>query len=118
MSCVDFSVLEQFCELLGEDGRNETKELIDLYLTDAPEQLQMMQEGLLSDNMETFKRAAHSFKSSSANIGAFDLQALCQVMENQASTGEIASLEKELTTAKSQFEKVKAELSTWRNQAC
>ena len=115
MSYVNFSILEQFCELLGEDGKSETKELIDLYLTDAPEQLQIMQESLLSDDAEAFKRAAHSFKSSSANVGAFDLQALCQVMEDQASTGEIASLKKELTAATSQFEKVKAELLAWGN---
>lgn len=113
MSVIDFSILEQFCELLGEDGKSESCELINLYLTDGLAQIALMEESLKKQDAETFRRAAHTFKSSSANVGAFDLQALCQSMETQAVSGDITPLKDPLTLAIEQFDQVKNELQQW-----
>ncbi len=81
MGAVDFSVLEQFKELMGDEGEDEVRDLVNLYLDDAPNQISAMKESLSGSNAEEFCRAAHSFKSSSANIGAFGLQTICSELE-------------------------------------
>jgi HPt (histidine-containing phosphotransfer) domain-containing protein len=45
-------------------------ELVDVYLQDAPEQIQQMRAGLASGDIEGVRRAAHSLKSNSASLGA------------------------------------------------
>ena len=113
MQIIDFSILEQFCELLGENGKNEARELVNLYLQDAPEQIKTMQDSLEANEIEIFKRAAHTFKSSSANVGASGIQTLCQSMENEATTGNLDTLKTPLTEVITQFQQVKDELQKW-----
>ena len=115
MSKIDFSVLEQFCELLGEDGKKEANELVQLYLTDAPEQIDLMRQGLSSDDNEQLKRAAHTLKSSSANVGAMDLQRVCQTLEDQAGNIDTTSLSKQVHHIMHQFEAIKTQLQQWIN---
>jgi len=115
MANVDFSILEQFCELMGDDGKSEAADLVTLYLSDAPEQITAMQRSLESNDSETFRRAAHTFKSSSANVGAFDLQALCQYMETKASAGDMSTLSTSLDATIKNFDLVKQALNQWVN---
>ena len=113
MSAVDFSILEQFCELLGDDGKAEACELINLYLEDAPIHIEVMKKSLITQDTEAFRRAAHTLKSSSANVGGLDLQTLCQTMETAAVNGSIDPLKESLDLAEAQFNQVKAELQQW-----
>ncbi len=113
MAVIDFSVLEQFCELLGEDGKKEAGELVSLYLTDAPVQIGTMEKGLSEQSAETVRNAAHTFKSSCANVGAFELQNICQVMETEAANGDLSNIKNALAQVTEQFNNVKISLEQW-----
>ncbi|MTI12741.1 Hpt domain-containing protein [Sansalvadorimonas verongulae] len=112
MEPVDFSVLDEFKELMGDEGEEEVKELVTLYLEDAPNQLAILKDSLVDGDVESFKRAAHSFKSSCGNIGAMGLQALCLDMEQKAIAGGLGTdCEPMLSQAISGFEDVKTALN-------
>ena len=114
MEPVDFSVLDEFKELMGDEGEEEMKELVGLYLEDGPAQLTLMTDSLADGDVEGFKRAAHSFKSSCGNIGAMGLQALCLDLEQKAIAGELgAACEPILAQAVSGFEDVKVALNNY-----
>jgi HPt (histidine-containing phosphotransfer) domain-containing protein len=56
-------------------------ELIDLYLSDAPEQLEALGRAVSSHDTVAVSAAAHKLKGSCGNIGADGLVALCQKLE-------------------------------------
>jgi HPt (histidine-containing phosphotransfer) domain-containing protein len=57
------------------------QELIEAFLEDGREQIAAMRASLGSGDAVTFQRAAHSLKSSSANLGALELSAQARALE-------------------------------------
>ncbi|MBE8214826.1 MAG: Hpt domain-containing protein [Endozoicomonadaceae bacterium] len=112
MSIMDFSILEQFCELLGDDDKTEVNDLIQIYLADTPKQLAMMDNSLKIQDLEAFKRAAHSLKSSCANVGAIEFSQWAQSLE---SMNTIASpeLQNELNIGQTHFKQTTDKLKQW-----
>ena len=117
MSDIDFSVLEEFCDLLGEDGKQEANELVQLYLDDTPSQFELMEKSLASQDMESFIRAAHSFKSSSGSVGANELSQLAQQMESIGPSGSVSELTHLLTSTKTQFNQIQGQLAEWMKKS-
>lgn len=78
---VDMSVLTSFEEVQIDDEPDLIVELIDLYLEDAPRQMSIMQKAVKEADERTLKRAAHSLKGSSANLGIRRMAALCAEIE-------------------------------------
>ena len=56
-------------------------ELIDLYLQDAPDQLEALGKAVASQDNKAVSAAAHKLKGSCGNVGAEGLVALCQQIE-------------------------------------
>lgn len=81
---LDLRVLQELRELGGEDDPGLIAELIEIYLADAPQRLQEISKGLDSGDLKVVERAAHTLKSSSANIGATGLSRICNEMEEIA----------------------------------
>jgi len=81
---LDASVIQGLRELGGEQDPGLLLELIDLYLSDAPQRMAEIEQSLASGNWKLLERAAHTLKSASANIGALGLSALCQQLELKA----------------------------------
>jgi two-component system, sensor histidine kinase and response regulator len=85
-------------------------ELIDLYLEDAPRQMAVMQKAIAVADGVSLKRAAHSLKGSSANLGARRLAGLCEELEQmcraesfQEVMAQLARLEQELERVRQSF---------------
>ena len=57
------------------------RKVVDLYLASTPMLLQTMREAESGGDAEKLKVAAHSFKSSSANLGALRLADVCTELE-------------------------------------
>jgi CheY-like chemotaxis protein/nitrogen-specific signal transduction histidine kinase/HPt (histidine-containing phosphotransfer) domain-containing protein len=57
--------------------------VIDNYVTDTPKLLGDIRDGLARDDLETIRKAAHTLKSSSANVGALSLADLCRQLEGR-----------------------------------
>ncbi len=63
-------------------------ELIDVFLSDSPEQIELIRAGIAAGNVEQVRRAAHSLKSNSASFGAARVAGLSREIEMVAKRGE------------------------------
>lgn len=79
---VDLEVLAGFEEAQEEGEPDFVVELIDLYLIEAPRLFNVILEGLASDDWPSAKRAAHSLRGSSSNLGILPLAAIADNLEH------------------------------------
>ena len=75
---VDLAVLTSFEEVQVEGEPDLIVELMDLYLDDTPRLLATMRAFAAGADESAFKRAAHSLKGSSANLGVRRVAELCE----------------------------------------
>ncbi|MFA6147729.1 MAG: response regulator [bacterium] len=85
---IDRNVLDGIRALEGDGNRGLLERIINLYLTDAPRLVEGILSAVEKGDTESLLRAAHSLKSSSANVGATGLSELCRKLEGMARTGE------------------------------
>jgi HPt (histidine-containing phosphotransfer) domain-containing protein len=78
---VDMAVLASFEEVQLDDEPDIVIELIDLYLDDVPRRIEAMQTAIADSSEQSLKRAAHSLKGSSANLGVVRVAALCEELQ-------------------------------------
>lgn len=81
MPIIDPTIFEELKQMSGEDFINE---LIDAFLDDAPIMLAQMREALAANDVETFRRNAHSLKSNANTFGATELALLAKELEFMA----------------------------------
>jgi HPt (histidine-containing phosphotransfer) domain-containing protein len=107
---LDMNVIQSLRELGGDDDPGLVAELIDLFLQDAPARMAEVADGLGSGDFQLLERAAHTLKSSSANIGAQGLSALCFEIEKKARQGSDDGLEPLIEASRETFAKVEKAL--------
>ncbi len=90
---IDPSVIDSLRELGGDDEPGLLVELIDIFLRDAPQRIGEIEAGLRNGDIELLERAAHTLKSSSANIGAPALSELCRRIELRARERSVRGLD-------------------------
>ena len=81
---LDMRIIQDLRELGGEDDPGLILELIGIFLEDAPQRMDEISRGLATGDLKLLERAAHTLKSSSANIGAVGLSKICKQMEESA----------------------------------
>ena len=70
-----------FDELKQMSGADFINELIDTFLEDSPKLIEEMESALKANNVDSFRRAAHSLKSNAATFGANSLSSLAKELE-------------------------------------
>ena len=73
------TAIEQLREM-DDDGRF-LKRIIDAYLEKSPTDIEQLNQAVTLSDAEALRKAAHSFKSSSYNLGAHQLAELCATLE-------------------------------------
>jgi TMAO reductase system sensor TorS len=81
MDTVDEEVLEGIRALPREGGSHLLSRVIQAYLKEATRLLQSLREAVEKTDGDALRKAAHSLKSSSANVGAQKLSSLCKELE-------------------------------------
>ena len=109
-SIVDFSVLESICEMAGEEANLLIEEMITTYLADTEVRLQAIAEAINQADAEIIEQAAHSMKSSSANLGAVNLAQLCEELEQLGRAKKIDNTKPLLSNAQVEFQQVHQDL--------
>lgn len=71
----------------GTKGLEILRKVVELYLTSTPTLLQTLREAESGGDAMMLKAAAHSFKSSSANLGAVKLAGVCHELEALGRSG-------------------------------
>jgi CheY-like chemotaxis protein len=77
--------------LIQLGGQQFASELAAIYLEDMPLRVAAAQTALRVGDTATLAKAAHSMRSSSAQLGAADVAALCESVEDAAESGDIAT---------------------------
>lgn len=85
---LDRSALDRLLDVIGGDPA-ALVELIDSFEAEAPALLQAMQAAGASDNLDDFRRAAHSLKSGARDFGAGELSSLCASAEQHCREGDL-----------------------------
>jgi HPt (histidine-containing phosphotransfer) domain-containing protein len=81
---LDWSALRRIQDLWGEQGLAFLRELVGIYLKDAPVRVARLDEALTSRDRVALHDAAHAFKSSNASLGLRVLASLCVEIEEGA----------------------------------
>jgi len=113
---VDMEVLNAFEELQEDHETDLIVELIDLYLTDAPQRLLAIREAAFANEWLLLKRAAHNLKGSSANLGIRQVAETCRKLEGTDYELSTESVEKLLQQLDHEFARASEALLTERQR--
>jgi len=109
-AAINASALEQIRSLQRPGGPRVLHRVIALYFVNTPELLAAMRDAVTHGNCEALRQAAHSLKSTSANLGAAPLAELCRGAEEVARKGAAATEEFRLDAIEAEYERVRAAL--------
>ena len=93
-AAIDRSAVERLTATMGAAF---VAELIDTFAADARELIATLERALGETDLDAFRRAAHSLKSTSESLGAMGLAALARDLEATARTGSLAGVEARVT---------------------
>lgn len=84
--------LDKIRALQRPGSPNILDKIINLYLENSRDLMQSIVESIDRDDSASLQEAAHSLKSSSANLGAVKMAALCKELEHMGREGETCSV--------------------------
>src|SRR5690242_12131111 len=84
LAAVDLAVLASYEEAQIEGEPDFVVELIDLYLDEVPHLFDSLHTAIQNNDSTTAKRAAHSLRGSSGNLGILQIAALAGELEQLA----------------------------------
>jgi signal transduction histidine kinase/DNA-binding response OmpR family regulator len=84
---MDWSRLEQFKEF-DDDDRSMTREVIALFVADAPVRMGDINAALQASDSAALSRAAHALKGAASNVGALALADACLALEQSCLQGQ------------------------------
>jgi signal transduction histidine kinase/DNA-binding response OmpR family regulator len=103
---LDTTALETIRALGGEQTPDLLEQIVRLYLEGAPDLIASIRTGLASADNDKVRLAAHSLKSSSANLGATGLAELCKKLEMAARANALATDAPALPEVEAEYERV------------
>jgi signal transduction histidine kinase/DNA-binding response OmpR family regulator/HPt (histidine-containing phosphotransfer) domain-containing protein len=108
---VDPSALEALRALQTPGAPDIRERVIGLYLEQTPQQLEELRAALARGDTGTVARAAHTVKSSSANVGAVRLSALCRDLENAVGEEDATGVDPRVEEIAEEYAQVERELA-------
>jgi HPt (histidine-containing phosphotransfer) domain-containing protein len=115
VATVDLEILASFEEAQEEGEPDFVVELIDLYLDETLRILNAIHEGLTNDDWISARRAAHSLRGSSNNLGILQMGLIANELEHLTENHKIAGSEL-LRCIKDEFERVEKILRAERQR--
>jgi two-component system sensor histidine kinase/response regulator len=110
-AALNASALDHIRALSKERGGALVNKVIVAYVDDTPQQLRTLRQAIADVAPGVLRKAAHSLKSSSANVGADALAALCKEMEQLGRTDTTVGAAVLLTDIEQEFQAVRHSLS-------
>jgi HPt (histidine-containing phosphotransfer) domain-containing protein len=102
--------LDQYVDLMGNEGVYFIIELIDTLIDDAPKNFEQLDQSLVDNDFATFQRAAHTLKSSCATVGANTLADKFLALEKSAASQNLSSVNQVLEFCRYGFQQLQDEL--------
>ena len=108
---LDRKVLDALRKLRRPGRPDVLEKVLSAFLSASPELLAAMSGALSRDDALAMHRAAHSLKSSSANVGALKLSAYCKELEALGRANTLTSASAVLESLKAEYARVAAALT-------
>jgi HPt (histidine-containing phosphotransfer) domain-containing protein len=106
----DNPLLIRLQDLVRETDFEFVLELIDIYLSETPKQIQTIMTAITGQNLTSLTIAAHTLKGSSLNLGAKQLGAFCFKLEGLGRSGQPIPVGTNTREIETEFELVKTML--------
>jgi HPt (histidine-containing phosphotransfer) domain-containing protein len=107
---IDLEAIANLKELNPGDNGEFLREIVAIYIEDTPKRIADMKACMVSGDVKTFTRAAHTIKGSSANVGAQILKSLGERMELISRSEGLGSVGPLVADCEAEFARVAAEL--------
>lgn len=107
---IDVRVIKSLRDMAGVNADKILTQIVDNYLEDAPQLLQQIREAVVSADSEALRIAAHTLRSSSANLGAIVFSQLCKELEALGRQGTTSNAEKLLESLEKSYQTFKTTL--------
>jgi|GEM_PF-1633093 len=109
---LDPRVLNSLREFAGAKAQKVISQIIKQYLEDAPERLHAITTAATAQDTEALRKAAHSLRSSSANLGAITVAQLCKTVENIARSGTTEGTSEAIKQLQTEYARVEVALQS------
>ena len=116
-SLLDERALAQIRALQQPGTPDLLSKIIGLYLNDSLKLLQQIRDGIADADPEMLRQAAHSLKSSSANLGAIELAAACKEMEQRGRERQLEDTADLLRQLETCYDQAREALAKWVSPA-
>jgi HPt (histidine-containing phosphotransfer) domain-containing protein len=114
---LDVEALQALRDLQRPGRPDVLTRVIDLFVSDAPRLVAAMVGAVASNDGEALRHAAHTLKSTSANVGAVSLSANCREIEQLARAANVAAAKSRVEDATKELDRVLAMLELERTVA-
>lgn len=114
---IDPQHIEKIRALRPQDGDRLAQRVVALYLDSAEGLLTTLEQSLALGDPEAIRLAAHTLKSSSAQVGALRLAEACQAVEHEARYGRYDASGEALSEIQKLFTASRAVLKTYASPA-
>src|SRR5690606_35749966 len=108
---IERAALDGIRALQREGAPSIVARVVELYLADSARLLATLRQAAEAADAEGLRRAAHTLKSSSANVGALQLAAHCGTLEAAARQGTLAAANDQILRIESELRAVCEELA-------
>lgn len=109
-SVIDLNVLNSLRQLAGAKAQELLIKIAHQYFADSPERLKAIAKALSAKDTEALRKAAHAFRSSSANLGAVLGANYCKDLEDMARAGEMPQNPEVITELEIEYAQAKIAL--------
>jgi len=109
-TALDQKILENIRGLQKEGEPSLMDKIITIYVQTTPGLLQDLSEAVAASDAQAMKKAAHSLKSSSANLGAMKLSELCKEVESMGRMGALKGASALVTKIEHEYSAVEKSL--------
>jgi len=90
MPVLDLDLLEELRSILDDAG---VREIVDLYLAEAPRSIASLEEALGAGDTAGVRSAAHRLKGAASGVGALEVTAIARAFEQATDAGQQASID-------------------------
>jgi signal transduction histidine kinase/DNA-binding response OmpR family regulator/HPt (histidine-containing phosphotransfer) domain-containing protein len=112
---LDPAALEALRAMQVEGEPDLVEALVAIYLEETPGLLATLRQAVAAGQPDRVRKAAHTLKSSSANLGAARLAARCADLEGRGRRGDLDGIEAPLKDLGTEYERVAAALAARRD---
>lgn len=114
VATLDKTVINNIRAMQSDANPDLLKKVINIYLDEFEKLFEALKQAVASGDANALRAAAHSLKSSSANIGAVKMSTLCRDLEDMGRTNSLETAECLLADIVSESDKVRKALDEER----